>query len=68
MIKQQKNGLAENSLLCERATQPDFLLLMAVPELYVNGAAGKRAQSANAHVDDVSAAMIKRHNSGLTDL
>ena len=54
--------------MCERATQPDFLLLMAVPELYVNGAAGKRAQSANAHVDAVSAAMIKRHNSGLTDL
>ena len=67
MIELLKSGLVDNSLLCELATHPDFPRLMADLEIYVNGAAGKQVQSANAIVDAVSATIMKRHNPGLTD-
>ena len=40
---------------------------MADLEIYVKGIATKQVQSANAIVDAVSAAIMKRYNPGLTD-
>ena len=67
MIELLKNGLVDNSLMCELATHPDFPRLMADLEIYVNGIATKQVQGANAIVDAVSATIMKQHNPGLTD-
>ena len=67
MIALLKNKLVDNSLLCELATHPDFPRLMAELEIYVNGIATKQVQGANAIVDTMSAAIMKRYNPGMTD-
>lgn len=67
MIELLKSGLMDNSLLCELVVHPDFPRPMADLEIYVNGIAGKQAQSANVIVDAVSATVMKRHIPGLTD-
>ena len=67
MIELLKSGLMDNSLLCELVVHPDFPRPMADLEIYVNGIAGKQAQSANAIVDAVSATVMKRHIPSLTD-
>ena len=67
MIELLKSGLVDNSLLCELAAHPDFPRLMAELEIYVNGAAIKQVQGANAIVDAMSAIIMKRHNPGLAD-
>ena len=67
MIALLKSKLVDNSLLCELATHPDFARLMAELEIYVNGIATKQVQGANAIVDTMSAAIMKRYNPGMTD-
>ena len=67
MIELLKSGLMNNSLLCELATHPAFPRFMADLEIYVNGVAVKQVQAANAIVDTMSATIMKRYNSGLTD-
>ena len=67
MIELLKSGLVNNSLLCELATHPAFPRFMADLEIYVNGVAVKQVQAANAIVDTMSATIMKRYNSGLTD-
>ena len=67
MIELLKSGRVDTSLLCELAVHPDFPRLMADLEIYVNGVAVKQVQAANAIVDTMSAAIMKRYNPGLTD-
>src|SRR5699024_3830546 len=66
MIELVRSGLADDALLCELATHPDFPRLRADLALYVNGIAAKQVQTANAIVDAVSATIMTQHNPGCT--
>ena len=67
MIDLLKSGQVDNALLCELAAHPDFVKLMADLEIYVNGAAVKQVQGANAIVDAMSATIVKQHSPDISD-
>ncbi len=62
MIELLKSGRVDNALLCELASHPDFVKLMADLEIYANETAVKQVQGANAIVDAMSATIVKQYN------
>ena len=67
MIDLLKSKRIDTALLCELATHPDFVKLLADIQIYVEGIASMQIQNLNAWLDVASYAIIncqKKKNNG----
>ncbi len=61
MIELLKNKRIDTALLCELATHPDFVKLLADIQIYVEGIASMQIQNLNAWVDVARAEIIEKY-------
>ena len=61
MIALLKDGRIDTALLCELATHPDFIKLLADIQIYVEGIASMQIQNLNAWVDVARAEIMEKY-------
>lgn len=61
MIALLKDGRIDNALLCELATHPDFVKLLADIQIYVEGIAAMQIQNLNTWVDVARAEIMEKY-------
>ena len=61
MIDLLKSKQIDAALLCELATHPDFVKLLADIQIYVEGISSMPIQNLNAWVDVVRAEIMEKH-------
>ncbi len=67
MIELLKSGRIDTALLCELATHPDFMKLLADISIYVNGIAAIQIHNLNAWVDVARAEIVEKYQPGEND-
>ena len=67
MIDLLKSGRVDNALLCELASHPDFVKLLADIQIYVEGIAAMQVQNLNAWVDVARAEIVEKYQPGEHD-